>query len=115
MMSLRSLLMSEQVVKADKAIDDQTSAFLFIPEYAGSRATAELADQTVKPKAVYRLAIDPGRPIPVLGAGSQWPVWKASTFICRQRCNVQRISVDSLLSMEIPVPDLGTQGAGRAY
>jgi hypothetical protein len=39
--------MSGAVVKADRPVSDeeQAASFLFIPEYAGSRVTADLEDQ----------------------------------------------------------------------
>jgi hypothetical protein len=64
--SLKALLYSEKIEKADRPIPemDQAAAFLYLPEYAGSRVTAELDEQTVKPKAVYRLVIDPNKANP---------------------------------------------------
>ena len=61
--TLRSLLPADRIEKADKPIaaDQGGESFLFVPEYAGSLVTAELDEQTVKPKAVYRLAIDPSK------------------------------------------------------
>src|SRR5688572_2306392 len=58
---LRSLLQSGTVEKANRSIPptDEQRFFLYIPEYAGSRVTATLEEQTVNPRAVYRLSIDP--------------------------------------------------------
>lgn len=110
MISLGSLLKSEHVVKADKSIDDQTSGFLFIPEYAGSRVTVELAEQTVKPKAVYRLTIDPAMAnARYLAQVLNGPYGKYLRASAASGATIQRISVNSLLSMEIPLPDLATQ------
>ena len=61
--TLGSLLTSDSIIKADKPIENEAraAAFLFIPEYAGSRVTAELDKQTVKPNAIYRLSVDPAK------------------------------------------------------
>ena len=63
---LGSILTSENVEKSDKPVPDrdQATAFLFVPEYAGSRVTAGLEEQTVKARAVYRLQVDPARANP---------------------------------------------------
>jgi hypothetical protein len=59
--SLGSLVMPGRVMKADRPVaeDDKAAAFLFVPEYAGSRVTARLEEQSVRANAVYRLAVDP--------------------------------------------------------
>ena len=61
MQPLGALLNADTVERADRPLTEtaEPSAFLYVPEYAGSRVTADLDEQTVKPKAVYRLAIDP--------------------------------------------------------
>lgn len=111
-MALGSLLASEQVTKADKPVkdEDQSAAFLFIPEYAGSRVTADLDEQTVKPSSVYRLSIDPAK------ANSRFlsrllnsPFGKQLREAQAQGATIQRISVSSLLSLEIPIPDISIQ------
>jgi hypothetical protein len=74
LMDLGSLLASERIKRANRPVEDGGSAasFLFIPEYAGSRVTADLEDQTVKPSAVYRLAVDPAKVNPrFLGPASE--------------------------------------------
>ena len=65
-MTLRSLLAVDRVEKADRPTPepDTAASYLFIPEYAGSRVTTDLDEQTVKPKAVYRFAINPAKANP---------------------------------------------------
>ena len=66
MRPLRELLHSVKVERANTPIPraEQLTAFLYIPEYAASRVTASLDEQTVKPKAVYRIAVDPKKANP---------------------------------------------------
>jgi hypothetical protein len=109
---LKTLLQTDKIEKADRPIPDmdQAAAFLYVPEYAGSRVTAELDKQTVQPKAVYRLAIDSKKATPGFLAqllnssyGKQLRVYAASG------ATMQRVSVPSLLELKLPLPDLATQ------
>jgi len=110
--SLASLLLHAKLEKADRPVsdEDKAAAFLFIPEYAGSRVTADLEDQTVKPNAVYRLAVDPAKANPRFLArllnsayGRQLRADTASG------ATIQRVSPKTLLALELPIPDMATQ------
>jgi hypothetical protein len=109
---LRDLLVHEKAERADKPLpqDDKTTAFLFIPEYAGSRATADLEEQTVKPKSVYRFAVDPAIANPRFFAlllntryGKMLREGVASG------ATIQRVRVVDLLALELAIPPIGTQ------
>jgi hypothetical protein len=111
--ALGSLLMSDGITKADKPIEDEAQAapFLFIPEYAGSRVTAELDKQTVKPNAVYRLSVDPAKANPhFLAELLNCPYGKQLRASAAQGATIQRTSAAVLHSLELPIPDLATQG-----
>lgn len=112
MMALGTLLTSEQVLKADRPAPNEGEAttFLFIPEYARSHVTADLEEQTVKPKAVYRIAIDPEKAnARYLAQLLNSPYGKLLRARVASGTTVSRISKASLLSMEIPIPDMDTQ------
>lgn len=112
MIALGSLLESQDVVKADRPVADEnaTAAFLFIPEYAVSHVTADLETQTVKPKAVYRFAIDPARANPrFLAQLLNSPYGRHLRESAARGATIRRTSVASLLAMELPIPDIATQ------
>ena len=109
---LKSLLISDRVQRADKpALDEiKGAAFLFIPEYAGSRVTADLEEQSVKPNAVYRFPVDPAK------ANSRFlaqllnsPYGKQLRASAAKGATIQRTSASDLFSLELPIPDLATQ------
>ena len=109
---LSALLVSDRVEKADRPLDhsDQGAAFLFVPEYAGSRATADLDEQTVQAKAVYRLAIDPAKANPrFLARLLNSPYGKQLRASAAHGATIPRTSVAKLLSLEFPIPDPSTQ------
>jgi hypothetical protein len=109
---LSSLLQNDAIVKADRPVSDegQAPSYLFIPEYAGSRVTADLDEQTVKPKAVYRLAIDPSKASPrFLAQLLNSPLGKHLRESIARGATIQRTSVRDLLTMPLPIPDLATQ------
>jgi hypothetical protein len=109
---LGTLLHTDKVGKADRPISDtdQAAAFLYIPEYAGSRVTTGLDEQTVDPKAVYRLPIDPKKANPrFLAQLFNSPYGKQLRGNAATGATIQRVSVASLLKMELPVPDIATQ------
>jgi len=109
---LGSLLASESVEKADRPAPDgdQVAAFLFIPEYVGSRVTADLEEQTVKPKAIYRLAVDPAKANPrFLAQLLNSPYGKKLRAAVASGVTIQRLSTASLLTLELPIPDMETQ------
>lgn len=110
--SLSSLLLNRDVEKADRPIadSDKAATFLFIPEYAGSRVTADLGEQTVKPKAVYRLAIDPSKAnTRFLARLLNSPLGKQFRTDTATGATIQRVSIKSLLSLELPIPDISIQ------
>lgn len=112
LVSLGSLLVSEEIKKADKPVDeaDDVATPLFIPEFAGSRVSTDLDEQTVKPKSVYRLAVNP------VMANSRYlasllnsPFGKQLRKAYARGATIQRISVAILLSLELPIPDIKMQ------
>lgn len=110
--TLRSLLAHDRVDRADRPSTEKedTVAFLFVPEYANSRVTTDMDEQTVRPKAVYRLSIDPEKAnSKFLAQLLNGPYGKEIRQSAAQGATIQRISIGSLLSMEFPVPDLETQ------
>jgi hypothetical protein len=111
-MALGSLLSSENIKKADKPVVevDQVEAPLFIPEYAGSRVSTDLDEQTVKPKSVYRLLVNSAMANPrYLARLLNSPFGKQLRGAQASGTTIQRISVASLLSLELPIPDIETQ------
>jgi hypothetical protein len=111
-MTLRSLLAVDRVEKADKPAPepDTAASYLFIPEYAGSRVTTDLDEQTVKPKSVYRFAINPAKANPrFLAQLLNGPYGRELRAAAGQGATIQRISAASLLSLELPIPDVPTQ------
>ncbi len=109
---LGDILADEKIVKADKPIpaESDVRGYLYFPEYALSRVTDDLEDQTVKPKAVYRLPIDTNKANPKFLAGllngSYGRQMRASQAT---GATIQRISVKDLKSLQLPLPDLTTQ------
>lgn len=109
---LGDLLMSEAIEKADKDLGSggEAGSYLFIPEYAGSRATAELEEQTVKPKAVYRLVVNPQEAnARFLAMVLNSPYGREVRSRMASGVTIQRVSAKRLLALELPVPDLKTQ------
>lgn len=107
-----SLLKDDKVIKADRASTDEdaTAAFLFVPEYATSSVTADLDSQSVKPKAVYRLTIDPSKANPrFLAQLLNSPYGRHLRESAARGATIKRISVDTLLSLELPIPDIAAQ------
>jgi hypothetical protein len=109
--SLSSLLLPGSVEKADSPVPNETAAtFLFIPEYAGSRVTVDLEEQTVKPKALYRLPVDPAKANPrFLARLLNSPYGKQLRADAASGATIQRLSAKSLLALELPIPDMATQ------
>ena len=101
-----------KIAKADKPIADDSKAtgFLYVPEYAGSRVTADLDSQTVKPQAVYRVPLDTRRVNPrFLATLLNGPYGRKVRAASSQGATIQRVSVASLKSLALPLPDLETQ------
>jgi hypothetical protein len=112
MQPLGALLQADSVERADRPVVEsrQPSVFLFIPEYAGSRVTADLDEQTVKPNAVYRLALDPLKANPrFLSQLLNSPLGKHLRAAAASGATIQRVSADSLRTLQLPIPDLATQ------
>jgi hypothetical protein len=109
---LCDLLANSRVEKADRPVEtsEQAGVFVFVPEYAGSRVTADLDEQTVKPKAVYRLPIDLAKANPrFLARLLNSPYGRHLRASAAGGATIQRTSVPILLSQEVPVPDLPMQ------
>lgn len=111
MVPLGDLLLDKRVYKADRPIKDQeSSTLLYIPVYSGSRVTSGLEDQTVKPKNVYRLAVDPGKAnLHFLVQLLNSEFGKCLRNSSAQGTTIQRIPVSRLLSLKLPLPDINVQ------
>jgi hypothetical protein len=110
--TIRSLLADARVERADRPLPDdfRGTALLFVPEYAGSRATADLEEQTVKARSVYRLVIDAKQANPrFLAQLLNSPYGRHLRSRIASGATIQRVGVDALLSLELAVPDLATQ------
>lgn len=109
---LVSLLMRETAEKADKPlpVGDQVTSFLFVPEYAGSRVTVDLGEQTVKLRAVYRLMVDPAKANPhFLARLLNSAYGRQLRLDIATGATIQRLSARSLLELELPIPNRETQ------
>lgn len=109
---LGALILDEKIKKADKPLseDSVATAHLYVPEYAASRVTAELDEQTVKPRAVYRVPINTSKANPrFLATLLNSPYGRELRSIAAQGATIQRISAHSLLEITLPLPSLETQ------
>lgn len=100
------------IVKADKPINDTSEAtgFIYIPEYAASRVTADLDLQSVKPKAIYRVPLDTSKVNPrFLATLLNGPYGRKIRASAAQGATIQRVSVTNLKALALPLPDLATQ------
>lgn len=112
LMTIRALLAETRVERADRPLPDdfRGTALLFVPEYAGSRVTADLEEQTVKPRSVYRLVIDAKKANPrFLAQLLNSPYGRHLRSGIASGVTIQRVGVDALLSLVLAVPDLATQ------
>lgn len=112
MVTLSSIFGNDKVQKADKPISDDSTAtsFIYIPEYAGSRVTADLEEQTVKPRAVYRFPIDTAKANPRFVAGLlNGPYGRKARSAAATGTTIQRLSAASIADLVLPLPDLETQ------
>lgn len=110
--TIRAMLADTRVERADRPLPDdfRGTALLFVPEYAGSRVTADLEEQTVKPRSVYRLVIDGKQANPrFLAQLLNSPYGRQLRSGIASGATIQRVGVDALLSLELAVPDLATQ------
>ena len=108
---LEDLLLDKKVYKADMPIKDQkASTFLYIPVYSGSRVTSALEDQTVEPKNVYRLTVDPAKAnLRFLVQLLNSPFGKCLRNSSAQGATIKRIPVSRLLSLKLPLPEPNVQ------
>jgi len=109
---LSQLLVTQTIERADREVNDTGDAgrFLFVPEYAGSRVTADLDEQTVNSKAVYRLVVDPRKAnARFLALVLNSAYGRHTRAAAASGATIQRLSGDRLLALEIPLPDLTTQ------
>ena len=109
---LGSLLTTAEIKKADKPIaaEEGAAVFLFIPEYAGSRVTADLEEQTVKSSAIYRLPVDPAKANPrFIAQLLNSPYGKQLRTSVAMGATIQRTRAPELLALTLPLPDLATQ------
>jgi len=103
---------SDTIAKADKPVasNSEATGFLYIPEYAGGRVTADLDSQTVQPKAVYRVPLDTRRVNPrFLATLLNGPYGRKARASAAHGVTIPRVSVASLKSLALPLPDLATQ------
>ena len=110
--ALKSLLMSDDIVKADRAREelDPKAGLLFVPEYATGRVTTDIDSQTVKPRAVYRLTVDSSKANPrFLAQILNAPYGRQLREGAARGATIQRVSKANLLSFELPLPDVATQ------
>jgi hypothetical protein len=109
---LRSLLKSEEVVKAHRSGTEveADAGLLFVPEYATSQVTADLDSQTVKLNAVYRLIVDLSKANPrFLAQLLNSPYGRQLREAAARGATIRRVSVSDLLALELPIPDIATQ------
>ena len=112
LVELGSLMLNEPVTKADKPIPEQSEAsrFLYFPEYAGSQVTVDKDESTVKDKALYRIPVDTSKANPrflaTLLNGRFGRKLRASAT---DGVTIQRISIQNLKNLTLPLPDLSTQ------
>lgn len=110
--ALGDVLTGEKIIKADKPIpvDSTATGYLFVPEYALSRVTADLDDQTVKPRAVYRLPVDTSKANPrFLAQLLNSPFGREIRALLSRGSTIQRVNVRSLPELRLPLPSLETQ------
>jgi hypothetical protein len=112
MTSLASLLFGQRIERADRPIpeNDQGASFLYVPEYAGSQVTTDLTEQTVRPKAVYRIPIDATKVNPaflVRLLNSKYGKYLRNSVA--HGATIQRVAMQALFELQLPLPDLQTQ------
>ena len=89
---------------------NEAVTFLYVPEYARSRVTADLKEQTVKASAVYRLAMDPAKTnARFLAQLFNSPLGKELRASVAHGATIMRIHAASLLELRLPIPDIKTQ------
>jgi hypothetical protein len=106
------IISDEAISKADEPLSDSNSAigYLYFPEYAGSRVTAELEEQTVKPRAVYRVPIDTSKANPRFLATLFNSVFgRELREMAASGSTIRRVKVPDLHGIEIPLPPLKIQ------
>jgi len=110
---LSSLLANGAVERAHKPIaDDADNAeLIYVPEFPGSRVTADLEDQTVKQhRAIYRLKIDTTKVNPrFLLQLLNSPYGKQLRTSAAHGLAIQRIGAQALLELRVPIPEMAIQ------
>lgn len=104
---LRDVSIDDNVAKANKldptALD--SGSWLFLPEYAGSRATSILDDQTVKASSVFALQLDSSR------VNARFLVRIINSAYGRRLreysargATIQRLKKEDILELTVPLP-----------
>lgn len=109
---LGDLIGTAKITKADKPLteDSEETGFIYVPEYAGSRVTTDPESLTVKPKAVYRIPLDTCQVNPrFIATLLNSPYGRKLRASAAQGATIQRVSVASLKSLTLPLPNLSTQ------
>jgi hypothetical protein len=105
-------LSSQRIERADRPIPegDQGASFLYVPEYAGSQATTDLDEQTVRPRAVYRVPIRETKVNPtflVRLLNSEYGKYLRNSVA--HGATIQRLAMPAFFDLQLPLPDLQTQ------
>lgn len=111
LLTLGSVILGN-VQKADKPVpsDNIANAFLYVPEYASSRVTADLSEQSVKPKAVFRVPLDTSKVVPqFLAHLLNTPFGRHVRMAAASGITIQRLSVMALKNIELPIPQPKSQ------
>ncbi len=107
--ALGDLMRPGPILKADRAPANDGAA-IFVPEYAQSRVTATLEDQTVKPTAVYRLPIDEAKVSPpFLAHLLNSPLGRELRASISAGTTIVRVSPKGLLELVLPIPERSAQ------
>lgn len=109
---LGALILDDKIERADKPLSAESlaTAYLYVPEYAASQVTADLEEQTVKPRAVYRVPINTARANPrFLAMLFNSPYGRELRSMAAQGTTIQRISIPSIKEISLPLPPLETQ------
>jgi hypothetical protein len=110
--SLASILVTPTVKKLREqdAQQGQPPNCLFVPEYAGSKVTSDIEQQTVKVNALYRLEVDPTKAnarFLALLLNSAYGKQLRSTIV--SGLTIPRLIPDKLLKLLLPLPIRETQ------
>ena len=112
LITLKDLLVSEHVRRVNQAVIDYEpeASFLFVPSFPRSRVTADLEDQTVTSREVYRFPVNPAKAnarfLVVLLNSSYGRELRASVAL---GVAIERNSLNSLLDLKLAIPEIETQ------